>query len=211
MKKLLLSLLLVFPFSRCTDCSFTDLKRNSKPYYDLQGISVLPLQIISIDNRFGDSPSLNLEQFPEAQPIIPDSLVIAVTGNVTFYGSIPHDRSGNPWAAYACDPVPNGFKGTEEEVKVIDIRCDRDFDAAHPAGSALNPYFDYLSGSYFSPRRIDNLAEYNKQLPKQADRYLGLRLLKAPDRKAGSYTFTIEYALTNGEVYTAKTRSITFK
>ena len=211
MKKLVLFLLLVFPFTHCNDCTFADLNRDTKPYYDLQGITVLPLQVISIDDRFNNSPSYNVERFPEAQPLVADSLVIALSGNVAFYGNLPSRRSASPWAAYACDPVPNGYKGTEEEVQAITVRCDRDFDATHPAGSSLNAYFDYLNGGYFRRVREDNLAEYGKRFPLPAARSFGLRLLKAPDQKTGTYTFTVEYALTNGEVYTARTRNITFK
>jgi hypothetical protein len=210
MKKLLLFLILVFPFSHCTDCSFTDLKRNAKPYYDLQSITALPLQVIGIDSSTG-SPFLKLGAFAEAKPLVPDSLVIAITGDVTYYASHSPSRSVSPWAAYACDPVPPGDKGTKEEVQAITVRCDQDFDATHPAGSSLNAYFDYLNGSYLTRNRVGNLAEYSNQFPVPAERYFGLRLLQAPDRKTGTYTFTVEYALTNGEVLTARTRNITFK
>ena len=95
MKKLLLFLILVFPFSHCTDCSFTDLKRNAKPYYDLQSITALPLQVIGIDSSTG-SPFLKLGAFAEASPLVPDSLVIAITGDVTYYASHSPSRSASP-------------------------------------------------------------------------------------------------------------------
>ncbi len=167
--------------------------------------------MIDTDDRLGNTPVLKLGALPEGQPLVPDSLVIAVTGDVTYYATPPRGRSASPWAAYACDPVPPGYEGTKEEVQAITVRCDQDFDATHPAGSSLNAYFDYLNGSYLTYVRVSNLVEYSNQFPVPAERSFGLRLRQAPDRKTGTYTFTVEYALTNGEVLTARTRDITFK
>ncbi len=210
MKKLLLSLFLLFPFNGCTSCGLGNPSKDVKPYYDIQGFKAQSWQATRISNdSYGTVVSV--KQVPEAQPVIADSLVIALIGEVTYYSQNEHPGGGGGWAAYACDPMPSGFKGTTEEVQEITVRCDRDFDATHPAGSSLNVYFDYFAGSPYSNLRTDNLNEFSKQLPVQAARDFMLKLMRAPDRKTGTYTFTVEYALTNGEVLTARTQNITFK
>ena len=210
MKKLVLSLFLLFPFNGCTSCGLSNPSKDVKPYYDIQRFKAQPWQVTRLGNE-SYGTVVSVKQVPEAQPIIADSLVIALMGEVTYYGQNEQLRGGGGWAAYACDPMPSGFKGTTEEVQEITVRCDQDFDAAHPAGSSLNVYFDYFAGSPYSNLRTGNLNEFSKQLPVQAAREFMLKLMKAPDQKTGTYTFTVEYALTNGEVLTARTRNITFK
>ncbi len=210
MKKLVLSLFLLFPFTHCTSCGLGNPSKDVKPYYDIQKFEAYSWQVTRIvSESYGTVVSV--KPVPEAQPVIADSLVIALTGEVTYYGRNQPPGGGSGWAAYACDPMPPGSAGTKEEVQQITVRCDRDFDASHPAGSSLNAYFDYLDGRPAWSTRVDNLDAYSKGFPRQASRDFGLRLLQAPAQKTGTYIFTVEYALTNGEVYTARTGNITFK
>jgi hypothetical protein len=60
-------------------------------------------------------------------------------------------------------------------------------------------------------RPVENLADYTKTFPAMPPRNFALRLRQAPAQKAGSYTFTIHYELTNGEMYMARAENVTFK
>ena len=209
MKKIALSLLLFFPFAGCLpNCGQGDVL----PYYDVQGINAFADRVVRVEGAYGSTKFI-VNSLPEGRPVIPDSLVLEVAASVTYHAGLPR----NPWAgagaAYACSPKPNGEEGSKESVKELVVRCEQDFDATHPAGSSLNEYFEYVSVSEYRSQfvPVGNLADYVQQFPAMPPRNFALRLLKAPAQKAGPYTFTIYYELTNGEAYTVRTGGIAFR
>ncbi len=206
MKKLLLSLALIFPLVRCID----DCGKDSKPYFDLQGIRAEAVRIININNaQAGYARTIG-----NGEKVKPDSLLLVVAGEVRYYSLNTSSHFGDSWAAYACDVDPPGSRGTKEQIKAITVQSGQNFDATHRAGSSLNEYFEFtpMRGYNYEPTANPiNLTEYTQQFPVQAHQGFSLRLTQAPANLNQAYTFTITYELTNGEVYTAQTGETWFK
>ncbi|MBD0255876.1 MAG: hypothetical protein ICV83_09165 [Cytophagales bacterium] len=209
MKKLLLSLFLMFPLTRCGPNCGTGKVR---PYYDLQEVNVVTAHVVRVTSPSGSS-SLIFPDLAAGRPVLPDSLALRVDGTVTYHASIREPFGRSAWEAYACSPAPDGFEGSKESVKELTVRSEQDFDATHPAGSSLNEYFEYINTDDYTVDvvRRESVAEYTRRLPLMPPRHFVLRLRMAPAQKAGSYTFTVHYELTNGEVYTARIDNITFR
>jgi hypothetical protein len=209
MKKLLLSLLLIFPLTRCgPNCG----SGKVRAYYDLQEVNVVAAHTVRVTSSSG----INKLIFPDlaaGRPVLPDSLALRVDGTVTYYADLRKPSGSSAWEAYACSPAPDGFRGSKESVKELTVRSEQDFDATHPAGSSLNEYFEYINTDDYTLTvvRPESVAEYTRKLPLMPPRNFVLRLRQAPAQKAGSYTFIIHYELTNGEMYMARTENITFK
>jgi hypothetical protein len=209
MKKLLLSLLLVFPLTRCgPDCGTGKVR----PYYDLQEVNVVAAHAVHVTS-FSGSSKLIFPDLPAGRPVLPDSLALRVDGTVTYHADLRKPSGSSAWEAYACSPAPDGFQGSKESVKELAVRSEQDFDATHPAGSSLNEYFEYINTDDYNGdhSQTKSLTDYTRTLPAMPPRDFVLRLRQAPAQKAGSYTFTVYYELTNGEVYTARTGNVTFK
>ncbi len=208
MKKLLLSLLLIFPLTRCGPNCGTG---RSRPYYDLQAVNVVVAHVVRVTSSSGGT-SLTFPNLPAGRRIPPDSLALRVDGTVTYYGGIWKPFGRSAWEAYACSPEPDGLKGSQESIKELTVRSEQDFDATHPAGSSLNEYFEHINTDYYSRDsvRTQSLTDYTRRLPLMPPREFVLRLRQAPAQRAGTYSFTLHYELTNGEVYTARTGSVTF-
>jgi hypothetical protein len=209
MKKLVLSLFLLFPLTRCgPDCG----TGTPRPYYDLQGVNVVTAHVVRVNSPSG-SISLTFPDLAAGRPVLPDSLALRVDGTVTYHAGIREPFGGSAWEAYACSPKPDGLKGSKESVKELTVRSEQDFDATHPAGSSLNDYFEYINTDDNTVRimRPESVAGYTRRLPQMPPRNFVLRLRQAPAQKAGSYTFTVHYELTNGEVYTSRTENVTFR
>ena len=99
--------------------------------------------------------------------------------------------------AWACSPPrPRPV----EEVESLKIFCDKDFDAAHPAGSDLAELFAAIVplktypqqyANCYDMREMQNLDDYFVENPML---FTDLQLaLQAPPARSDSYTFTIEY------------------
>lgn len=209
MKKLLLSLLLVFPLTRCGPNCGTGKVR---AYYDLQEVNVVAAHVVRVNSPSGSS-SLIFPDLAAGRPVLPDSLALRVDGTVTYYADHRKPSGSSAWEAYACSPAPDGFRGSKESVKELTVRSEQDFDATHPAGSSLNEYFEYINTDDYTLKAVrpESVAEYTRKLPLMPPRNFVLRLRQAPAQKGGSYTFIIHYELTNGEMYMARTGNITFK
>jgi hypothetical protein len=209
MKKLVLSLLLIFPLKGCLpNCGQGDVR----PYYDLQGINLFASRLVRVDQAPG-STNLVVSTLPTGRLIAPDSLVLEITATVTYHAALRKNPWASPWQAYACSPMPNGLEGSKESVKELVVRSEQDFDLTHPAGSSLNEYFQYVAVNEYRTQYqpLDNLVDYDRKLPAMPPRNFALRLVKSPTQTTSPYTFTLHYELTNGEMYMARIDNITFR
>lgn len=110
----------------------------------------------------------------------------------------------NPFiqSAYACSPVIN--YRTKDPVSTIVITSDAEFDATHPAGTALNEYFN-----------MPNISDLNKNLTYEQGTYqdsLGIALqyfaLNRAPEKEGNQKFSVTVNLLSGATYTAECQPV---
>jgi hypothetical protein len=120
--------------------------------------------------------------------------------DVKFYAFISNPNGFN---TLACSPPESGYKGTNEKIDYVKISCDKPFDDKHNANTSLNDLtiiYDYTQSS-----PVETLENYLKKVG-YAPSINSLSLtFSTPPSKKQSLIFTVEYALTNGEKYTAKT------
>ncbi|MDU0370398.1 hypothetical protein ACFPAF_08360 [Hymenobacter endophyticus] len=108
-------------------------------------------------------------------------------------------------AAYACSPAEPKFT---ELVTAITVTSNSALDAQHPAGSSLN----YLLSVYDvmgNPLADGLLSDYVQRRAQQPALMLELRLANPAVASTGPQQFTVVYQLSNGEIYTAQTSSLT--
>jgi hypothetical protein len=160
---------------------------NTLAYFDIKGLKVSNI------NGSGLSATIN-----EEVEITKYNLALSL--EVTYYSSIT--LSG--FSTVACTPAV-GNKGSKEKIDYIKVSCDKDYDAKHLANSSLNDIT--LVGSYSSEKapsqKLDERIKENNYTPKSLNEYI--LTFKTPPTKKQNIIFTVEYALTNGEKYTAKT------
>jgi hypothetical protein len=109
----------------------------------------------------------------------------------------------NGYNTMACSPLENGYKGTNEKIDYIKITADKPYDNKHEANTSLNDLI--LKFNYNYQKSTESLEDYLKK-SSYVPSIFGLDLtFSTPPSKKQSLIFTIEYALTNGEKYTAKT------
>jgi hypothetical protein len=109
----------------------------------------------------------------------------------------------NGYKAIACSPLENGYKGTYEKIDYIKITADKPFDDKHEANVSLNDLVLIFNFNY--QKSTESLTEYLKKV-NYAPSIYGLSItFSNPPSKKQSLIFTVEYALTNGEKYIAKT------
>ena len=164
---------------------------NPLPYFDITGLKVSNLKESGLSAVADEEVSITKY-----------NLVLNV--EATYYSSLKF--SG--FAALACSPVEDGFMGSKEKIDYIKITCDKEYDDKHPPNSSLNDLafvgFYYLGKA--PTQSLDGKIKENNYTPKS--RYEYWLTLSTPPSKKQSLTFTVEYALTNGEKYTAKTLPI---
>ncbi len=151
--------------------------------------------------EFTDVYGYCFEQFDyPADTISYNNWGLLLLAEIETYFSIRQDNQGlvNLLApAWACSPPrPRPV----EEVESLKIFCDKDFDAAHPAGSDLAELFAAIVplktypqqyANCYDMREMQNLDDYFVENPML---FTDLQLaLQAPPARSGSYTFTIEY------------------
>jgi hypothetical protein len=162
--------------------------QNPLPYFDITGLKITNLKDSGL-------PALSGEEVG----IIKYNLVLSL--EATYYSSLK--CSG--FTAIACSPIENGYMGSKEKIDYIKVSCDKDFDDKHPANSSLNDLT--LVGFYYSGKAptqtLDGKIKENNFTPKSKSEFW--LTFSTPPSKKQSLTFTVEYALTNGEKYTAKT------
>jgi hypothetical protein len=121
--------------------------------------------------------------------------------DVTYYASLQN----NGFNSMACSPLENGYNGTTEKIDYIKISADKAYDDKHDANTSLNDLVRLFNYSYGQKGSTQTLDDYLKSILYSPKGY-GLALtFSTPPSKKQSLTFTVEYALTNGEKYTAKT------
>ena len=90
-------------------------------------------------------------------------------------------------SSYACSPNPpsTDFKGTIDRISIF---CKEDFDAHHPSGADLRPFFDmpaYVNVNTY--RRSGNGIDGETDIP----------LMHRP-QKPGEYNFTVVFNMVDG-------------
>jgi hypothetical protein len=164
---------------------------NPSPFFDITGLRISNL------NGSGLSASIN-----EEVEIIKYNLKLNL--EATYYSSLKLSE----FSTVACSPLPPGSLGSKEKIDYIKVSCDKEYDTKHPANSSLNDLT--LVGSYISGKApsqtLDEKIKENNFIPKSLNEYN--LTFKTPPTKKQSFIFTVEYALTNGEKYTAKTLPI---
>jgi len=114
-------------------------------------------------------------------------------------------------AAYACNPPPPGFLGSQERITDIEITSDMDFSTLFPAGSSLTDKF--FIHPFVAPDRdillqsqvflVDDFAQ--NQVPAVRDFTLLLR--ETPDNPI--QRFKVTYTLDFSEIYEIQLDSVT--
>lgn len=175
-----------FFFINFIACKLCD-SGNPLPFFDIKGIKK-----VATSNASGlpttTNEEVNLKDFR-----------MTIFLEVTYYAFLQNGGYG----AFACSPVENGYKGTTEKIDYIKITADKAYDDKHDANTSLNDLVNY--GWHTSTQSLE---EYLKSISFSPE-YTELPLsFKTPPSKKQSLIFTIEYALTNGEKYVAKSTPI---
>jgi hypothetical protein len=124
--------------------------------------------------------------------------------NVTYYAHLQR----NGYNSLACSPVESGYNGTTEKIDYIKITADKPYDEKHDANTSLNDLIRIYNLAYGQKSSNQTLDDYLKSILFSPKGY-GLSItFSNPPSKKQSITFTVEYALTNGEKYTAKSLPI---
>jgi hypothetical protein len=162
-----------------------------EPYFDVQGMQLVAYQ--QNNNVLISANSVvNLNE-----------LRFRLYADVRYYSQTKTRSTGFLPAAMACSPIDPGYKGSTERIDSLTITSRFDYDAQHPAGTALN---DVLAVNY-TPTSLREYLLNNEGKPEQ---HIYLTLGKAPTR-AGSHQFVLRYRQTNGEIYTAETPVFTLR
>lgn len=178
----------------CGSCFMEDTK--SAPYYEVKDYTSHTSRITGLNEH----SNFEFESLPENESVDFDKLAISVQASVEYYSEarpLPFSYT----SAFACDPPPPGYKGTNQLLDSLVITSNYDFDPEHPKGTKLNEFFDRYTGQR-AP-----LIEYLKQESLQAPEGLDLLLNTMP---TGSSTqeFTFTFYLSSGQVYSTETMSI---
>lgn len=162
---------------------------NPLPYFDITGIKVFNLKESGLTANPNEEISVTKYN-------------LALNLEATYYSSLRFSGFGT----FACSPVESGFKGSKEKIDYIKISCDKDYDDKHPANSSLNDLivigFYYLGKA--PTQTFDEKIKENNFMPKSVSEFNFLTFKTSPLKKQ-SLTFAVEYALTNGEKYIART------
>jgi hypothetical protein len=173
-------------FIGCNPCSSEIAK--ILPFFDVKGLKSLQnYKSTIIQNKTDEEISLK-------------DYRLVMSLDVKYYASI---YNSDGFCTFACEPAPDGYKGTEEKIDYLKISCDKPFDDKHNANTSLNDLtiiYDYTQSS--SVETLENYLKKASYTP--SINSLSLTFSTPPSKKQ-SLTFTVEYALTNGEKYTAKT------
>lgn len=165
---------------------------NPLPFFDIKGIN----QVNNLKDS-GNSTVLNEE-------VNLKDYRMDIILDLTYYAFLQK----NGFNSTACSPVPNGYRGTNEKINYIKITADKSYDEKHAANTSLNNLvriYNFSGGQKASNQTLD---DYLKSILFSPVGY-GLTVTFAtPPSKKQSLAFTVEYALTNGEKYTAKTLPI---
>lgn len=184
----------------CSDCDDEDLEQ-TKPYYDIIGINsklakitdISPIQYIQYEMIDSENDTINF-----------DELFIRNFADLRFHAFNTVKNFGTFLnSAYACEPLPAGYKGTDEKIDKIIIKSINNFDSNHLAGDTLNDFFNYVEGTKIK----FSLNDYTKTFPIQAPMDFGLQLNTKPKLNL-KHKFIIEYYQTNGEYYIDTTEFI---
>jgi hypothetical protein len=158
------------------------------PFFDVQNIrNIYNAKSTGIQSKIDEEISLK-------------DYRLIINLDVKFYAST---FKSNGFSTFACSPPESGYKGTNEKIDYIKISCDKPFDDKHNANTSLNDLtiiYDYTQSS--SVETLENYLKKASYAPSMSS--LSLTFSTPPSKKQ-SLTFTVEYALTNGEKYTAKT------
>ena len=197
MKKVLslLLLLAIAPLGAaldgCTEDSYKCGASQPDKFYDLQGLT-----LAAIRPATGQAVAAGEEAAAA-------DVLLEIQHQVRYYGTQPV-RSGWLPAAYACPPTPYaGYKGTTEILDSLVVRSVFAYDAAHPAGAAINDLLlERETGKSLPPVPAPSTG------PALFD--VQLRFRQGPSQ-AGPQQFVVRYRLTNGETYTARTPVFTLR
>jgi hypothetical protein len=133
---------------------------------------------------------------------------------ITYYSLSANSFSdGN--AAFACSPVENGYRGTNERISKLIITSDSTWSSSFPAGADLNDLFVAYatspSGSAnFMKLPLDSLQTGRREAVPSLSLIFNSAVNTNPVA-AKTHRFTVTYEQTNGEKYTATLPPITFK
>ncbi len=111
-------------------------------------------------------------------------------------------------SAYATSPCPgDGYEGCNELINKINVICSHDYDSTHSANDTINSLFSFSSSdSYqnFDSLSI-NLADFQDYKIYSPYDYFTLTLLQKPTLNLWQ-EFTVEFIMSDGEVFTTKTQ-----
>jgi hypothetical protein len=161
---------------------------NPSPFFDITGLKVSNL------NGSGLSAS-------STEEVEITKYNLALNLEATYYSTLK--LSG--FSTIACSPLPPGSLGSKEKIDYIKISCDKEYDSKHPANFSLNDLtlVGYYQSGKAPTQKLDEKIKENNYTPKSLSEYI--LTFSSPPSKKQSQIFTVEYALTNGEKYTAKT------
>lgn len=165
---------------------------NPLPYFDIKGLREV--------NNLKDSGHSTV---PNEEVNIKDYKMDLIL-DVTYYGYLQKSS----YNSLACSPLENGYNGTNEKIDYIKITADKAYDEKHDANVSLNDLVRIYNSSLGQKGSNQTLDDYLKNILFSPKSY-GLSItFSNPPSKKQNIIFTVEYALTNGEKYTAKTLPI---
>lgn len=160
---------------------------NVLPYFDVEGVFLIAQEqgrVLTTD-----------------EPISFDALQLQLRLQQRFYAA--GGGLGFTAAAYACDPAPNGYRGTSETLDSVVVTSRYDYDARHPAGKPLNDLLRFHHGY-----SAGTLAQLDV---KTLDLNDWTWVLTQGPASASTQQFVVRYYLRGGETYAAETPRLTLR
>ena len=165
---------------------------NPLPYFDIKGLREV--------NNLKDSGHSTVAN----EEVNIKDYKMDIILNVSYYAYLQN----NGYNLIACDPGESGYNGTTEKIDYIKITADKSYDEKHDVNTSLNDLVRIYNYSFGQKGSTQTLDDYLKSVLFSPKGY-GLSVtFSTPPSKKQSLIFTVEYALTNGEKYTAKTLPI---
>lgn len=128
-----------------------------------------------------------------------------------MYYSIKHPYKisfiNSAYATAKC--LGDGYEGCQELISKINVYCSNDYDSIHSANDTINSLFNFRSDHTY--QNFDslyiNLADFEDYKIYSPYDYLELTLLQKPTMDS-LQEFTVEFIMSDGEVFSTKTQKI---
>ncbi len=173
-------------------------------FFDIEGFHLRNYKVAGEFNCCGRT------ELDSGTVISVDSFRLNMQFDVSYFGNrepLPSPFSfGIIGSALACDPVPPGFNGSQEQIESLVVITLTDWDSLHLAGDTIN---DLLYMYDFSQKKeLDDFLENNVSFVKEEEIFL--RLHGASDSHS-NFSARVNLKLKNGEGYSAESEVVNIR